>query len=127
MAEASLPQDVQQFISQHIRSVEQLEVLCVLAEERGKSCSAQEIFRRIQSTEKSVIHCLDYFVTHRIALKDSHGAFQFAPPVSEPRNCADKLVDLYRKRRVAVIEAIYSKPAGPIQHLPDSLRLRKEK
>ena len=115
------------FFTDHVQSIERLEILCILAENPAKSWSVNEVFRHVQSTEKSVGDCLQHFAIHNLAAIDSNNCFQFPSRTSEETKAAVDLVRTYRERRVAVIEAIYAKRADGIQGFADAFRPRKKK
>jgi hypothetical protein len=117
--------ELQQFIARHIHSVEQIEILCVLSANTVKLWSVAEVFRQIQSSEASVLACLEEF-REAALLKAEEGGYRFAPASAELANCISELIKAYHERRVTIIELIYKKP-DTIQHFADAFRLRKEK
>jgi DNA-binding IclR family transcriptional regulator len=127
MEDVPISGSLRNFIGSNIQSVEQLEILCLLVEDPSKSWTVTQAYRRIQSTEKSVLEGLQYFVAHDLFTTDASGAFRFSPKTSKLGNSALELVKTYRERRVAVIETIYEKPIESVQHFADAFRLRKEK
>jgi hypothetical protein len=126
MDDKSISSDLRNFIAGNIQSVEQLEILCLLAGEPSKSWTVADAHRRIQSTEKSVLEVFQYFVAHDLFIADASGAFRFSPKTAALGNSALELVKTYRERRVAVIEMIYKKPSEAVQHFADAFRLRKD-
>jgi DNA-binding MarR family transcriptional regulator len=98
--------DLLQFIEQHIQSVEQLEILCLLSENSSRVWSVDEVLRHIQSTQKSVAQCLEKFFQAGLVSR-SNGLYQFSRDENSLTTSALKLVAAYRARRVATIEAIY--------------------
>lgn len=126
MADTPISRDLRNFIASNIQSVEQLEILCLLAEEPSKAWTVAETYRLIQSTEKSVQEGLQYFVARELLTADANGAFRFLPKTSMLNASTMELIKAYRERRVAVIETIYKKPLEPAQHFADAFRLRKD-
>ena len=112
MAHDPLKKELFEFFATHVQSLERLEILCLLAEHPAKLWSKEEVFRRIQSTERSVKECLEHFVRHDLAVIGGNGYFCFPGSPSEITDLALDLVKSYRERRVAVIEAIYARRAG---------------
>jgi hypothetical protein len=127
MADHPLSEHLLRFFSTHVQSIERLEILCLLVDHRKKSWSADEVFRRIQSTEKSVAECLEHFVQHDLATGDAGSGFRFSEKTSEATEAALKLAEAYRERRVAVIEAVYTRPPKSVQNFPAAFRRRKDK
>lgn len=123
----SFPQlELQKFISGFVHSVEQLEILCLLAEAGEKLWTAEEVFRCIQSSQKSVSECLKKF-TREGFLVEEKGTFRFSPKQDTHKEFVLTLARAYRERRVTVVEMIYRKPEDSIQHFADAFRWRKDK
>jgi predicted transcriptional regulator len=113
--------DLQKFVAQHVHSVEQMEILCVLCDDAQKCWSVAEIFRQVQSSEKSISDCLKKLTANGIVTQTTDGyrlAADKIPLVSE-------LAEAYRKRRVMIIELIY-KPTAPIEDFAEAFRLKKK-
>jgi hypothetical protein len=127
MAADSLPSQVVQFISRYVHSVEELEVLCLLAEEPLRSWTVSAVFQRIQSSEKSVAARLETFQKEGLTVLEADGSYRLAPVDANLIGTAKTVIEAYRDRRVSVIECIYKQPSDPIQDFADAFRLRKEK
>lgn len=117
---------MQSFLTRYIHSVEQLETLCLLAENSGKSWSEQEIFKSIQSSHESVASNLRYFAEARFLIVEAGANYRFSPQPPELARLAFELMKIYRERRVAVIDAIYKAPLDPIRSFADAFRIRKD-
>lgn len=126
MADTPISRDLRNFIASNIQSVEQLEILCLLVEDPSKSWSVAEVYRRIQSTERSVQEGLQYFVARDLLTADAAGIFRYSPKTAKLSASTSELVKAYRERRVAVIEMIYRKPLESVKHFADAFRLRKD-
>lgn len=126
MEEKPISPQLRQFLANHIKSVEQLEILCLLGEEPSRSWSVAETYRCILSTEKSVQEGLQHFVAHNLFASEPEGRFRFAPKASDLNAAARDLIKTYRERRVAIIEMIYRNPTESARHFADAFRLRKE-
>jgi hypothetical protein len=118
--------EIREFIAQHIHSVEQLEVLCLFVENSEKSWTAAEVFRRVQSSEKSIGDCIETFRSAAL-LEVMPEGYRFSRTKDVRTETARLLAQSYRERRVSVIECIYKRPSDPIQDFADAFRLRKEK
>ncbi len=121
-----LPSDLQEFIGRYIRSVEQLEILCLFVAEPNRGWTVAEIFRQIQSSERSVAECLQEFVRCELLNRDTEGRYYF-PREAGASALALELYRCYRERRVTVVETIYRKPAAPAQDFSDAFLFRKKK
>jgi hypothetical protein len=122
-----IPAELRQFIAEHVHSVEQLEILILLSENATKAWSVSEVFRQIQSSEKSVLHCLEEFRRAGLANLNAAGLYSFVLREGSLARIVPALAQAYRERRVSIIECIYKKPHDPIQNFADAFRLRKEK
>src|SRR5581483_5540459 len=116
VSDAPLTPALQQFISRHIHSVEQIEILSIVSATPAKNWTAAEVFRVVQSSERSVAETLEAFCKAGLLISERSGAYQFAPKSTELRQGASDLVKAYRERRVTIVETIYKRPADRIQH-----------
>lgn len=125
MAE-TLDHQLRRFISQHISSVEQLEILLLLAAEESKTWSVDEVFAVIQSNRQSIEARLKGMVeTGFLELKEA-SRFRYKPTNEERAASVRALEIAYKQSRVKVIEAIFS-PIDPAKTFADSFRIKKEK
>jgi hypothetical protein len=127
MAANSLSPELRHFIGTYVHSVEQLEVLRLLSENPAKWWTVPEVYRQIQSSEKSVGECLESFQSAGLLDYQPASGYLFSPRKSAETQRIAELVKAYHERRVSVIECIYRKPADAIQDFADAFRLRKEK
>lgn len=116
--------EMQHFIAQHVQSVEQLEIFCLLSDTPQKSWSVADVFRKIQSSEKSVSECLKKFAGEKLLIAESGGMYRLSP---ENESLAKELATAYRQRRVTIIELIYKTSATPIQDFAEAFRLKRKK
>jgi len=123
----SITPSLKQFISRYVRSVEQVEILCLLGEDPAKIWTVAQVLRTIQSSDKSIEACLEAFRKDGFLISEGAGTFQFSPKSPELNSAVLELIKAYRERRVTIVEAIYSKPADTIQDFADAFKLRKDK
>jgi hypothetical protein len=126
MSTHSISSEVQRFIFRHIETVEQLEVLSLLVENPTTAWSVQEVFRKIQSSEKSVAETLATFARTGLAVKTEDGRFRVLNNGNGNPSLASAVVAAYRQRPVTVIECIYKKPSTSIQGFADAFKFKKE-
>jgi hypothetical protein len=127
MSENPFPPQLRQFIVRYIHSVEQLEILCLLIADPSRSWTPAEVFRNIQSSERSVAACLARFCDQGLLVSETGPSYRFAPSSPGLAQTACDLAKAYHERRVSVIEAIYKKPADSIQDFLDAFKFRKDK
>jgi GTP-binding protein EngB required for normal cell division len=122
-----ITQKAQQFIAQYIQSIEQLEIFLTLGNGGDRSWSVEEVFRKIQSNEKSISDCLRYFVKEGLAVLEKEDQYRISRESPNLVAIASELQKAYRERQVTIIEMIYKKPPSQIQNFADAFRLRKDK
>ena len=130
MAEEGLSPSVLQFIEHYVRSVEQVEIILLLARNPEQEFSVEDVYQVIMSTRDSVQGWLDEMVTRGLAVckAGTAPAYQFASANTEVCETAQELAASYQAYPVRVIEAIYRprKPrTDPAQDFADAFRLRK--
>jgi hypothetical protein len=122
------PPRIAQFIQQHIESLAQLETLLLLKGEPQRSWDAAAVAQALYTSPEEC--------AANLAALAAAGFLEAAPEATRYRYCTDdaarrELIDtlqeVYRQRRVTVIELIYSKPSSRVQTFADAFRLRQEK
>jgi hypothetical protein len=113
------------FITRHIVSVEELEVLLLLYEGKERDWSAAEINERLRSQETSIGKWLDVLTSLKLAQRTADGRYRFAPASDELARDTAALAEAYRERRIKVIELIFAKPAANLLEFVRAFELRK--
>jgi hypothetical protein len=126
----ALPADVQQFLSEHVQSIAQLELLLLLRRHPEKSWSLDEAAKELYTSARMTEPLLE--ILRVIGLvssgNDSERRYQYAPKTAELDKLVSDLALLYAERRVTIINAIYSGPLRKLHNFADSFRFRdKEK
>jgi hypothetical protein len=128
MAADSLPPEIRALIAQHIRAVEQLEILCLFSEHPEKVWSVGEVYRQIQSSERSVSEWLEHFrAAGMLVNSGSERTYRLAHENTELKASVAALARAYRERHVSVIECIYHQPPDAIQDFAAAFKLKKDK
>jgi predicted transcriptional regulator len=121
---SELPAEVQIFITRHIVSVEELEVLLLLHGQKDGDWSAAEINARLRSQEVSIAKWLEALVASRLVSANG-GRYRFTPATPELEQQAAALVDAYQTHRIKVIEFIFSKPSETLLSFVRAFEIRK--
>jgi DNA-binding IclR family transcriptional regulator len=116
---------LQRFIATYVASVEQLEILCLLNQDPKRSWSVPEVFREIQSSERSVAECLELFRGCGLLARQD-GGYRFAPASPALGDTMARLCQAYHERRVSIVEMIYRRPSDTLQDFIDAFKLRKD-
>jgi DNA-binding IclR family transcriptional regulator len=105
-----LPQSVKQFLETYIDSVEQLEVLILLREERGRWWTPADVNRRLKTSRSSVELRLGALAERRL-LERADATFAYTLDGASDRYVRD-VARCFQSRRAAVIETIFAAERG---------------
>lgn len=105
-------------------SVEQLEILLLLHEDKHRDWSPAEINARLRSQEASVAKWLETLAALGLATQLA-GRYRFQPASDVLTRETDALAEAYRERRIKVIELIFSKPSESLLSFVRAFELRK--
>jgi predicted transcriptional regulator len=123
MSENPISPAIQQFIAQHIQSVEELEILCLLGKEPSEFLQVGAIFRQIKSNESSIAGRLKKFAREKIVILQGDETYGLSPA---HHKIVAELAASYGERQVSVLELIYKKPSPSIQDFSEAFRLKKK-
>jgi hypothetical protein len=126
VAQTGVPIGVQGFISAHIESVEQLEVLLLLRAAADKDWTATEVARALVTNTESTRNWLERMAAGGL-LAANDEVFRYAPPTPDVEQLIDGLAESYAKYRVTVISLIFSKPGERARTFSDAFRIRRPK
>ena len=128
MGTEALPDSVRQFLSLHIHSLEQLELLLLLRSQPDRPWTVGQVYEVIRSSQPSLQKGLEtfsregFFAEEKTALP----AFRYAPRNDELRAAVEQVAASYHLSRVRVIEAIFAPKIDPVQTFADAFKLRKD-
>jgi hypothetical protein len=127
MGEALIPDDVREFLLQHIDSIAQLEALLLLRADPSGAWNAETIAKRLYITpqEASVVLerlAADSFLTMPPDLSDG---YRYQPASGELATMVDRIAVLYTKYLVPVTHLIHSKPRTRVQEFANAFKLRR--
>jgi hypothetical protein len=120
------PQELKQFIAQHVESLAQLEALLILRQDAQKAWKSGELCQRLYISPDMGEGIIVDLIRRGFAARSAGGEVQYHPPSAEADRLLVDLAAIYEERRVAVITEIYSKPVNKVQTFADAFRLRKE-
>jgi hypothetical protein len=120
-----IPEPVRRLVADHVKSVEQLEVLLLLRREAGRDWDGPETSAALQTTPESAGRCLEHAAASGFAT-ESGGRYRYAASGGVART-VDELADAYAKRRHAVIAMIFESPSDAVQSFADAFRLRGDR
>jgi len=125
MPEDVVPEKLHRFIMQNVRSLEQLEILLLVACDKGAAWTVQSVYDVILSTKPSVERWLDEFTRLGFLGKEPGevSVYRFVAP-DEIARLTQELGQLYKAKPVRVIEAIFKADRNPAQSFADAFRLK---
>jgi hypothetical protein len=123
-----IPGEVRQLIARHVQTMEQVEVVLLLARSPGRALSADEIRGelRLESTALPP-RTLAGLEAGRLveAEPGPPPRWRYAPATAELRRAVELLAVAYNERPVTLVRLVYERPS-PAQSFSDAFRLRKE-
>ena len=123
--ESDLPSHVRAFIGRHVASLEELEVLLLLFEQRERDWSAAEINEQLRSQESSIAKWLEALVASGLVVANGE-RHRFATLDAAEGEQVRALAEAYRTRRTKVIEFIFSKSNENLLSFIRAFDLRKK-
>jgi hypothetical protein len=129
LGEDGITPRVKQFITEHIDSVMQLEILLLLAGQPGKVWTAAELAQLLRIDAAWVDGQLRSMGGRGVigVAEGSPPEFRYEARSAELAATVTELARAYADRRVTVIGLIFSKPIDKIRSFADAFRLRKDK
>lgn len=121
------PEDVRRFILDNLGSVEELEVLLMLRGAPEKNWSAAEVGQALYTSPAGAAMRLADLHAHGLLalIEGPEKLYCFRPARADMPVLINQLADLYKQRRVSVINLIYSKPSDKVQALADAFKFRQ--
>lgn len=124
-----IPTNLRAFITEHISSILQLELLLLLAADSSKAWTAEEVAKVLYVSPDATLAFLEALRARGFCDRDEglQPAYRFAPKNEEWRGLVSSLATLYKERRLTVTDLIYAGPAQKYQSFADAFRVKKEK
>jgi hypothetical protein len=119
---------VRAFIRNHIRSLEQLEILLLLLKDGTRWWSAEAAAQELGTTPNSAAARLEEMASRNLLdVRISEQLFFRYAPASPALDAAVRdTARAYEEKPMAVTAAIYSQPADEIRAFADAFRIRKK-
>jgi hypothetical protein len=125
-----IPEHVQRFITDHVDSVELIDVLLLLKRDRSREWTAEEIGQRLYTTARSAANRLEALRASGLAAANdgpTRTSYRYAPRDGGLDRAATGLEEAYGTRRTSVINLVFSKPSPGLRSFADAFRLRDDK
>ena len=125
-----LPEHVERFITDHIDSVELIDVLLLLKRTPSRAWTPEEVSERLYTTPASAANRLQALRASAIVTADetqAKTAYRYQPSLPGLIRAVEGLEEAYGARRTTVINLIFSKPSDKIRTFADAFRIREDK
>jgi hypothetical protein len=120
--------EARRFISEHLSSAEQLDVLLLLHGRPGESFSATDVSQGVYTVPAAALLRMDELAQAGLLATDGAAdpCYRYAPASPAMAERVDALARAYRANRVGVVRMIYDKPKDdPVRSFADAFRLRR--
>lgn len=124
MSDELIPEDVRQFILDHINSIAQLEALVLLRNEPGIDWDIATIARRVYIKKSQAKDALDGLCAAGLVIPNND-SYRFTTQSAALRDLADRLLDLYSRHLIPVTNLVHGKPQ--IRAFADAFKFRKDR
>lgn len=124
--------EIRDFLRRYIRTVEQLEILLLLRQERQREWTVPEVFAKVRTSEQSVALRLAQFAEDGLLTAGSGvpATYRFSPKVPSMDDIVGRAGAAFQTRRVQVLEIIFGaeepEPTDPVQSFADAFRFRSK-
>ena len=127
MPDLEVPYELRQLISKHLESMEQVEVLLLLARSEPRAWSASEVASELRWPLRGAQQCLEDLarapLVRRVGSGAGGGTYEYAPTPSD-RESITTLMRLYDTRPLMLGRLIYDRPPSVARSFADAFRIR---
>lgn len=120
-----IPQEVIQFIGEQIQTLEQLEVLLLVAALPDRVWTADGVFQVVQTNRDVVLQRLEEFVKRGLMTKGDEG-YRYAPKSESLARQIASTSHIYKLRRHKLIELIYSPRDEELRRFSEAFKFKKD-
>ncbi len=127
-ADAGLPAEVLDLIANHLESVDQAELLLLLARDDERAWTVDEAAHELRQDAPDSLSLANKLAGSGL-LDSSAGprgvVFRYAPRTPALRYAVESLKKAYDTRPVTLVKAIYDRPPSAVRSFAESFRLRE--
>jgi hypothetical protein len=127
VSDLGLPDEAKTFLRTYIQSLEQMEILALLAGTPERAFTGAAIYEAILSNERSILARLNQFVAQGLVVTTPEPAqtFRYAPRSADLDQAARATLSAYKDRRVLVIETIFRPETDAAKTFADAFRFKQ--
>lgn len=123
--ENALPKDIQNFLSECIETVSQLELLFIFFENQNTVWNAESISRELRTHVAMASKQME-ILSHKKILKKNDQEFSYSPQSPKLHESIVKLYELYHERPVSIVTFIFTKPEDKLKGFADAFKFKKD-
>lgn len=123
------PEDVVRFLSTHVESIDQLEILRVFGEAPEREWSATALAAEVQTSPRAAMAHVAALRGRGLLHTEAIGqdvVCRYSPATPELDARVRRVLQFYRERPVSMIKLVYAQADDPLRAFADAFRLRKE-
>jgi hypothetical protein len=129
MPDLEVPYEVRQFIAKHLESMEQVEVLLLLARNAPRSWSVSDVAAELRWPQRAAQQCLEELSRGSLVRRAGSGAggtYEYAPTPADRESIAT-LMQMYDTRPLLLGRLIYDRPPTVARSFADAFRIRHKR
>lgn len=123
------PEEIARFLYDHVESIDQLEILRVLGEDRTREWDSVALAGEVQAapqvvrTHLAAMHARGLLVT---STRESTLFCRYGVTTPDLDSKVGRLLQMYKERPVTMIKMVYDRAKDPLRAFADAFRIRKE-
>lgn len=122
-----LPDELTQFIRNHLGSVWALELMLKMMGRPDQEWTVAELVRELRATDPLVAGLLVRFERSGFVLKSGEDAWRWRPANADIERLSQQTAKAHAATPFAVVQIIAEAPAYSLQEFADAFRLRRDK
>lgn len=129
MPELEVPYELRQLIAQYLESMEQVEVLLLLARNAPRTWSVSDVASELRWPARAAQQCLESLagpLVRRVGSGTAGGTYEYAPAATD-RESVTTLMRLYDTRPLLLGRLIYDRPPTVARSFADAFRIRRKR
>ncbi|MGH8727381.1 MAG: hypothetical protein ACREV9_04310 [Burkholderiales bacterium] len=126
MTNGAITKEVGDFLTRHIDSVAQLEVLLLLYNNGHRQWTPRDVASELRIASDWAAERMKELHANGLLAEESESSYRYAPKSEKLKSVVKAVAQTYAERRVAVIDFIYAKPLSNLRVFAESFRIRKK-
>lgn len=128
MTQEDIPEAVRALLAERVASISELETLLLLYRTAPAEWDARRVASELRIERAGAEQHLAALAARALLAlrqeKDAGEHYRYAPASEGLDRAVGELASAYEKRRVSVVQMLYSKPTDGVRHFAEAFRLR---